>query len=505
MKLKSQFLIFYITLVFITGTTFAQKQNDSIKEVKMGVLIKDDPIVSALDSLHALTLKLRFEEIANKKSIEKSNYSNFDPLSDTVLFMRMEDLNNKTPINLSYNSEVKKYIDLYINKRGNLLSKMLGMGELYFPIFEEYLDKYNLPFELKYLAIVESALKPTARSRVGATGLWQFMLFTGKAYDLYVNSFLDDRCDPIKATEAACQHFCDLYDRYKDWNLVLAAYNSGAGNVNKAIRRSGGEMDFWKIMDFLPRETQGYVPAFIAVTYAMTYHKEHNIYPQKPEISYFETDTVVVKKNLAFSQISEFLKVPYEEIEFLNPRYRMGFIPASEDDEKYILTLPLNYIGDFLVNEQSIYNYKTKEMEEREKMLADAKNKYGDYKKAGYSYYVVQSGDVLGKIAQIYNCSTNDIKLWNNLYNNTIYPGQKLYVRGTPNKAEKKKIASSVKKTSKPVNYNKFVYYTVKEGDTLWDISQKHAGSTVDEIKRINNLGSNNLQPGQKLKIGITG
>lgn len=502
-------MIFFFEVDFAHGilqTPENEPKTDSAKNNY--IFYEDDPIIEMLDSLSKLNFSSKSNYTANADSLNIYDFEkgHVPKYHDSIYDERIAKLNNFTPINLDYNNEVKKYVYLYTHKRRWTTAKMLGLAELYFPLFEKYLDKYNLPFEFKYLPIVESAMNPTARSRAGATGLWQFMLYTGKVYGLEANSFIDERSDPEKATDAACRLLCDLYDIYKDWHLALAAYNSGSGNVNKAIRRSGGEMNFWKVMGHLPRETQGYVPAFIAVNYIMNYHKEHNIYPIAPEIKYYEIDSVIVKKNLSFSQVVEYLGVPKDVLEFLNPSYKMGFIPASEETEAFPLFLPVEYIGDFILNEESIYAHKTKEMLERERMIARAKEKYGDYKKAGYSYYVVRSGDVLGKIADMYGCTSRQLMRWNNLYNTTIYPGQKLYIRGYVKKDKKNHYKT--KKPSKPQKipgYNKYVYYTVKEGDSLWKIAQKYEGATVEAIRQINNLSGNNLKPGQKLKIGIEG
>lgn len=494
-----------LTIGFCFSSVSKAQTADSSQKQGTFVLTDDNPIVAMMDSLN---LVLHENKIIF--STEKSDSDHSFRYDDSIIALRMQKLNHLSPIELVYNYEVKQFVDLYLGKRKALTERMLGLSELYFPIFEEYLDKYNLPYEFKYLPIVESALNPTARSRVGASGLWQFMLFTGKQYDLEVNSFVDERFDPVQSTIAACEHLSDLYDIFKDWSLVLAAYNSGAGNVTKAIRRSGGEMDFWKIMDYLPRETQGYVPAFIAVNYVMNYHAEHNISVQEAPISFREIDSVMIHKNLAFSQVAEYIKVPRNTIDFLNPMYRLGFIPASEENNPFYLYLPKEHIGNFINNEASIYAYKSKELQEKEKLLTDAKTKYGDYKKAGYTYYTVRSGDVLGKIAQMHGCSITDLQRWNNLYNTNIYPGQKLYVRGSASNSQNKNTGSQVasnnqsqSQVSSSRSFNRYVYYTVKEGDTLWDIAQRYQGISVDDIKNINNLDGNNLQPGQKLKIGV--
>jgi membrane-bound lytic murein transglycosylase D len=474
---------------------------------------------------------------------------------DATYQERIEKLNQQTPIELTYNKTVRSYIDLYAVKKRSLTSKILGLKEIYFPLFEEYLDKYDIPLELKYLAIVESALNPTAGSRAGAKGLWQFMYYTGKLYGLQVTSLTDDRYDPYLATDAACRHMKDLYNMFGDWSLVMAAYNSGAGNVNKAIRRAGGTKNYWAIWPFLPRETRGYVPAFIAVTYIMNYAPEHNLYPLHPGILYNGIDTVHVSKPLSFDQVSEMLGVPMEDLKFLNPIYKTNLIPAY-DGKVYTLRLPNEYINAYVENEEALYAYKSRSGLEKEKIMAEVKKasertvhvvrsgenlgliarKYGTsvnsikqwnglrsttihpgqklivYPSSTYTYvptattssssessapdnpgyHIVKSGENLGLIAKKYGCTTSQIKSWNNLKSNTIHPNQKLLVN-SPQAAT----------TSSD---NKIIYYTVKKGDTLWDIAQQYSGVSVQDIQKLNNLkSSSRLQPGQKLKIALKG
>ncbi len=267
----------------------------------------------------------------------------------------------QSPFSFRYNEDVRKMIYFYAERRPGMISRALATKELYFPLFEEMLDKYQLPMELKYLAIVESALNPRARSRAGAVGLWQFMPATGRLYGLHSNSRIDDRMNPYKATEAACQHFVDLYERYQDWNLVLAAYNAGSGNVNKAIRRAGGPTDYWSIRQYLPRETRAYVPAFIAVNYFMKYAYAHNIEPRKQiQFSYYQTDTIYVQKEISFTQIADWLDLDVNEIIMLNPQYQRNNIPASST-QPLVLTLPLDKIGAFILNENLIISGLSKE------------------------------------------------------------------------------------------------------------------------------------------------
>jgi membrane-bound lytic murein transglycosylase D len=267
----------------------------------------------------------------------------------------------KSPFSMQYNESVQKMISFYSTRRIKHLAYVMEVSEMYFPLFEEMLDKYSLPMELKYLSIVESALNPVAKSRAGAVGLWQFMPGTGNLYGLKINSKVDDRMDIYKSTEAACQHFCDLYARYHDWNLVLAAYNAGPGNVNKAIRRAGGSTtDYWEIRQYLPRETQSYVPAFIAVNYLMEHAQAHNIQPAELQVAnYYSFDTVLVTTNVNLVETADWLGMDVETIVMLNPQYKKRVIPASAE-KPYILTLPNEKIGEFIRNRELIISGLTR-------------------------------------------------------------------------------------------------------------------------------------------------
>jgi len=279
---------------------------------------------------------------------------------DTTYSQRIERMNTRSPFNFRYNEDVRRMIYFYGERRPQLISKVLALGDLYFPLFEEMLDRYQLPQELKYLAIVESALNPKAKSRAGAIGLWQFMPSTGRMYGLHSNSRIDDRMNPYKATEAACQHFVDLYQIYQDWNLVLAAYNAGPGNVNKAIKRSGGAKDFWTIQQYLPRETRAYVPAFIAVNYFMNYPQAHNIEVKAGKhLNYFATDTIYIREEISFAQLADWLDLDMAIIKKLNPQYRRNYIPAATKSSR-LLTLPIDKIGVFILNKDLILSGRSK-------------------------------------------------------------------------------------------------------------------------------------------------
>jgi membrane-bound lytic murein transglycosylase D len=558
MKLNLSLYILLIILLGINSTDCISQETDKklknltdTTKVDDG-LIEDSPIVRMLDSLY--TIKYFKPNYLNQDSsfynIYKFPEDSIPLYSDSVYEARIAILNAETPIELTYNKTVKNYILLYGQRKRELTMRMLGLSKIYFPLFEEQLDRFNIPLELKYLAIVESALNPRAGSRMGAKGLWQFMYGTGKVYSLKVTSYVDDRFDPIKSTVAACQHLSDLYDIYSDWSLVLAAYNSGAGNVNRAIRRAGGVKNYWAIWPFLPRETRGYVPAFIAVNYVMNFAAEHNLFPRDPGILYMGIDTVTVRDVLSFDQISELLNVNMEDVKFLNPQYKLGVIPATYG-KTFKLRLPKEYVAAYLNNEGSLYNFKSKKGLAREKLLAQIK------KVKDRSIHRVRSGESLGLIAKRYRCYVSQLKRWNNLKGNTIYIGQKLIVYGsavksayksskTPTRRSNKKSHHRVRKgenlgliakkykcsitdlkewnnlgkstiypKQKLIVYKpklaisknaKFLYHTIRKGDTLWDIARSYDGVTVNQIKKLNKIrNTKKLVPGKKLKIAVVG
>lgn len=416
-----------------------------------------------------------------------------DGFNTEILKQRLAELNEKTPFNIEYNPALESVIKSFLRGKKDLMERMLTASQFYFPMFEQELDNYNIPLEIKYLAVVESALNPRARSRVGATGLWQFMYSTGKMYDLDVSSYVDERRDPIKATKAACQYLSKLYEIFDDWDLALAAYNSGPGNVNKAIRRSGGYRNYWNIRRFLPRETAGYVPAFIATMYIFEYAEEHGLVKVNAERPYFETDTLLVKNMITFDQISELVGVTKEELEILNPSYKLNIIPYVKG-KNYSLRLPLYAAGKFVSNESAIYAYVEEDLKKREKPLPQmvtSKNRIR---------YRVRSGDYLGRIAERYGVGVSQIKRWNGLRGDNLRVGQRLTIY--PRKPVTSVASSSSKSATKTkaVNPNAKVH-TVKSGDSLWTISRQYPGITIENLKQWNGLRGNNLVPGTKLKL----
>jgi len=519
-----------LLLLFVIGISVslsAQQAGEYTATEKLSTdfeLVNDNFIVSALDSLSTLKYFESSENTKNRLCENKYNFlPNFVPTyPDSVYYYRMQRLDVESPINLTYNPYIRMFIDMYANKKKGTTSRVLGLAQMYFPIFEQQLDKYNVPLELKYLAIVESALNAKARSRVGAGGLWQFMYYTGKVYGLEVTSFVDDRNDPLKSTVAACRHFNDLYNMYHDWLLVLAAYNSGPGNVNKAIRRSGGKMTFWEIMPYLPRETRDYVPAFIAVNYVMAYSNEHNIYPVMPKILYHETDTVAVRQPLTLSILSEKLKLNITDLEFLNPTFRTGFIPATPANPFYI-RLPQKSIADFINNEPSFYAYYQLKGYDPAQFKTQENADYDIITKR--ITHKVRKGETLATIARKYDCSTSEIKKWNKLKKSYVYKGQalKIYVQAkqpsvpakTPKTIESENVAAKCDsllqdKSMAQVENKQIVttvkprFHVVKKGESLGKVAAKYHVSTKN-LMTWNKLKNQNLMVGQKLRINAPG
>ena len=412
-----------LILLFFTTTIFTQTVNDSIQKSITESDLFSDYDIALIDSL---LLDSRFKSpLYNSFNYNIDGINNKDisdvSLSSEVLKQRLANIDAKTPFDIQYNPALEKVIKSYLKYRKRYYPALMAKATYYFPMFEKYLDNYDIPLEMKYLAIVESSLNPTAKSRVGATGLWQFMYATGMQYKLKVSSYVDERQDPLKATIAACQYLSDLFKIFGDWDLALAAYNSGPGNVSKAIKRSGGYRNYWNIRPFLPRETAGYVPAFYATMYLFEYQKEHQLVPKTPQIRYFETDTIRVKKTISFDQVSEITGISSELIKFLNPSFKLNIIPFVSE-KNYAITLPVKNIVAFLDKELDLYALTKTDNAKREKPLP----KYFEMDKR--IRYRVRSGDFLGKIANRFGVRISDIKRWNRLKSTRLKIGQRLSI-----------------------------------------------------------------------------
>ncbi|MDR3262431.1 MAG: transglycosylase SLT domain-containing protein [Tannerella sp.] len=429
---------------------------------------------------------------------------------------------------MTYNPVVRKCIDLYAGRRRELMRYMMGMADFYFPIFEQVLDQYDLPIELKYLSVVESALNPRALSRVGAAGIWQFMLPTAKIYGLEINSLIDERLDPYKATHAACRYFKDMYAVYGDWHLVLAAYNCGPGNVNKAIRRSGGKTGFWEIYPYLPRETRLYVPFFIAATYVMSYHCEHNLCPIRTSLS-MASDTLMINRMLHFRQVAEVLNVDIELIRILNPQYKREIIPGNMTPS--VLKLPVAATYAFIDREDSVYIHRVEEL------LANCSpvnisGETGAETTRETIKHTVEAGENLYIIANRYGVTAQNIRKWNGLGSNKVPKGKRLTIHinnggityaarsdtDSPAKEDKSaaapppakktaevktKSAVATQTTTSAADGGNTISYTVRSGDSLYSISKKYPGATIQKIQSVNQMKDNKLKIGQVLKIPV--
>ena len=499
------------TLFLLTISAFAQENKiitviDSLTEVdNINSLVKDSLFLvnhheaTLIDSLwlspmYHSPLYVDFQYV---DPYEEMNDTTYNALPTELLKERLAELNSRTPFHVEYNPALENVIKFYLKTRKETLADLMGKAAYYFPMFEEHLVKYDLPLEIKYLAIVESALKPRARSRVGASGLWQFMYYTGRQFNLDVNSYVDERYDPIRATEAACKYLVTLHNIFGDWELALAAYNSGPGNVSKAIRRSGGNKNFWNIRRFLPRETAGYVPSFYATYYILEYAKEHNIKPKKIIANRFETDTITVKRQITFDQINRVLGTDDDLLEFLNPQYKLNIIPNIKG-KNYYLRLPKDLIGTFVSNEEKIYAFAEADDAKREKPLPKI------FETPERITYRVRSGDYLGRIAIRYGVTVSQIKRWNGLRSNNLKVGQRLSIypkRAVTSNISQKKSTSSTQKQQQNLSKD-YTTYVVKKGDSLWLISRKFPEVSVEQIKKWNNIWSaKSLKPGMTLKI----
>ena len=470
---------------------------DSIVEEIVGIIPEslDSDIDSLLHSWHV-------QYFTKREDYCHDDYENVY-FPDSVYASRLASLPRIIP--MPYNNVVRDCIDLYTERRRNLVRYMLGMADYYFPIIEEVLDKHGLPIELKYLAVVESALNPVALSRVGACGLWQFMLPTGKQYGLTINSLVDDRRDPVKATEAACAYFKDMYAIYKDWSLVMASYNCGPGNVNKAIKRSGGKTNFWDIFPYLPKETRSYVPLFIAANYVMNYYCDHNLCPLETNLP-LATDTIHVNKMLHLQQVSEVLQVDLEQLRALNPQYKRDIVPGNTGDA--VLKLPASDTYAFVDKEDSIYQYRVEEFLPSYLVTISGGSTSGVATREQVTHIVLKNENIY-TIANRYGVTPQEIKKWNRLSSNRLARGKrlKLYVDNggvylSAKNAQKEK-AASASPAQKAEKKDGYIAHKVRSGESLYSIASKYPGVSAQTLKQANNLSDSKIIPGQVLKIPV--
>ena len=423
-------------------------------------------------------------------------YEYIPDVTDSVMEARLKAIEGDIP--LHFTGDVKKYINFYTVSRRDYARKMLNRSSKYFPLFEEYLAKNDMPDELKYLSVVESGLNPTVTSHAAAVGLWQFIYWTGKKYNLNSSWYIDDRMDPDMATQAACDFLGYLKGYFGDWELALAGYNSGPGRVNRAIRYADGQREFLQIYKYLPNETKAYVPKFVAVAYVFNYAEEHNLYPDAPE--YIPAyDTVHVSQYLHLETLGKQIGLCLEDLELLNPQIKHGAIPSTA--RNYPLKVPVEFKELITQNRDSLYAKAAKVGRlELEKM---AKNEIGTVAGRERVLHKVRSGDVLGTIAERYHVRVSDIKKWNRLKGSMIRVGQSLKIWVLPkykNTSKTKTLASAKPKITPPNPKPGQKTHFVKRGDSLWDISVANKIS-IEKLKALNNLNSNNIQPGQTLIV----
>ena len=518
MNIKRLILPFFLLLSF---SLFAQETVEKTTPIKPDIkltyldsikktFVKDD-LAACVDSLWLKELSNL--DIFNNLSDDIQNINMDDQvdyeLPTELLKARLQQMDDKSPFHIEYNQGLENIIKSFLKNRKRSFERLMAVSEYYFPLFEEAFDKQNVPLEIKYLAVVESALNPKAVSRVGATGLWQFMYQTGKQYGLKIDSYVDERSDPLKASEAAAQYMKNMYAIFGDWDLVLASYNSGPGNVAKAIRRSGGQQNYWNIRKNLPKETQGYLPAFLATMYIYEYHKEHGIVPEKAPIKHFATDTIMIKRQMSFKQISDLIDIPVAQLQILNPSYKLNIVPAYKE-QSHFLRLPQDKIAIFTSNESKIYAYVDKEANLREKpfqivrpiVSQDSVNTFQKLAQAKVRYYRVKRGDNLSTIAQKYDVAVDDIKKWNNIRGNKVAYGKNLKINGVESD-QKETAVAKVETDIKGVHKDSLAtptFYIVQKGDNLSAIAKKF-NITLADIKEWNKLTNSNVHLGTSLQV----
>jgi membrane-bound lytic murein transglycosylase D len=475
--------------------------------VRPGDTLKKDAFINTVEQ----SLQLFLADYANQNNydsiITALNYEPGDApqFSDEVYCERLEKMNEMSPFHLDCNAATLSTIKFFAQNRRGFARVVLGRSTLYFDLFEEKLAEYGLPIELKYLPVIESGLRPQVKSRAGALGLWQFMYRTGLYFGLKENSYIDERMDPVQATDAACRYLRQLYGIYGDWNLALAAYNAGPGNVNKAIRRSGNKTTYWEVRPFLPTETQGYVPNFIAAAYLLTYHAEHNIIPMDVKVHYAQLDTMCLSAGVHMGSISKLVNWPVDDIKALNPVYKTTYIPSTKPSQ--CISGPLEKIGLLVSLEDSLYSLERKLYSgevapvvkpiDLEPVVVDSLDSLGNSIPAlgNYIYHKVKSGETMGTIATKYGVTVEQIMEWNALRTTNIYVGQRLQLKSGPGGATQ--TTTTVPVTPKPVKK----YYSVKSGDTFSKVASRH-GLTQAQLTKLNpGININRLTVGQRLRV----
>ena len=483
-------------------------------------LLPEDYTLDVTDSLLSLWYVHKSMLKGDTVSFNMDSVHFRSSVTDKEYLQRLADMNSF--ITLPFNETVRNYIILYSEKMPTKMSSMLALSQYYFPIFEEIFDRYGLPKELKYMAVIESAFNPVAVSRAGAKGMWQFMYNTAKMYGLTINSFVDERLDPVKSADAAARYMRDAYRIFGDWNLAISSYNCGSGNVNKAMRRSGSR-EFWPVYNYLPRETRGYVPAFVGAMYAFTYYREHGLVPETDSMP-VQVDTFHIRRMLHFQQVSALTGVSVEMLKKLNPQYVHDIVPGTAKEE-YVLRLPYQYTTKFIENEDSVYAYNAKEYFSPATLQNIAVSGSASSQRIAYK---VKSGDYLGRIASRYHVTVKQIMEWNHLRNTNLRVGQVLYIYGKLNgpvaqssgASSKSSAASSSKGSASSDGATRasskgsaatpppadsaaegtYTVYVVKSGDSLYRISQDYPGVSADDIMKFNGIGTD-IRPGMKLKI----
>ena len=538
MNIQKITLSFFLLLSF---NNFAQGPTGALKKDSKNAYLDSikatfvqDNIASCVDSLWMK--ELTNLDIYNDISVDIKNI-NIDKKVDfelptELLKARLAIMDAKSPFNIEYNQGLENIIKSFLKNRKKSFERLMAISEFYFPMFEEAMARQNVPLEIKYLAVVESALNPKAVSRVGATGLWQFMFQTGKQYGLNINTYVDDRSDPLKASDAAALYMSNMYKIFGDWDLVLASYNSGPGNVSKAIRRSGGQQNFWNIRKHLPKETQGYVPAFLATMYIYEYHKEHGIVPNRAAIKHFATDTIMVKREISFKQISDLIDIPVSQLQLLNPAYKRDVIPYIVGENHY-LRMPNDKVAIYTSNEDKIYAYVNYETSKRERSYESRYASKDNSNEATESqivtktkFYKIKRGDSLSEIANKFGVTLSELKKWNHIKGTYATRGKTLKIYSYDNvvvkpKEEKENAVAETKKEPVTEEVNPAVAETkykeeqvvsfvnttkkhkVRKGDNLSSIADKYNVS-VSDLKKWNNLKKNTVASGKVLKIKTT-